>query len=77
MVPDVALANWVAVSEFAHSLGSLAAKREAVQAGRMRSDAELFPLFVDPLRPSYTGPDYLRFFNSLVGVLGLDRRFAG
>jgi hypothetical protein len=76
LIPPVSISPYVALTEFGHALEALKVKREWLQARRVRSDAELLPLFVDALRPSWNDPTYTRFYRQLVSVLGIDQRFA-
>ena len=75
-MPLSALACYVALSDFGHSLESLLEKRRWVQARRTRSDEELLPFFYFALEPSYhDDPKYVDFHWHLIQTLGLDRRF--
>lgn len=75
MLPYEAAACYAALSDFAHNLDRMQAKRIDLQARRVRSDAELIPMFQFALEPSYHEERYVGFHNWLCGVLGLDRRF--
>jgi GT2 family glycosyltransferase len=72
----VAASHYVAQSQFAHRLDSLNEKRQWIQSRRIRSDAELLPLFEDPFYNSYDDARYLDFYRWLCKVQGLDRRFS-
>lgn len=74
--PAVAASHYAAVSEFAHSLESLEEKRCWLQQRRCVSDRDLIPLFVDPFFPTYTAPEYLRFYRWLTWVRGLEGMFS-
>jgi GT2 family glycosyltransferase len=74
-LPRVAMSHYVALSDFAHHLEHLRAKREWLQSRRVRSDDELLPLFHNALDPSYNDEHYVRFHHWLSAVLGLDQRF--
>lgn len=76
IVPGVTVSHYVGVSEFAHLLGSLRKKRAWIQERRKRSDAELLPLFVNPLFAQYPDDQYVRFYRWMNRVLELDKRFA-
>ncbi|HEX6547150.1 MAG TPA: glycosyltransferase family 2 protein [Candidatus Dormibacteraeota bacterium] len=76
VVPRLALSHWVGLSEFAHALDRMGGKRRWLQDHRVRSDAEILPLMVDPLRPQWDDPRYVRFYDWLIRTLELDRRFA-
>jgi GT2 family glycosyltransferase len=74
-IPDVSLAAYIAVSEFAHALEWLNASRAAIQARRARTDAEVFALVPDPLTdPSYGEPGYVRFHAWFRRVIGVQER---
>ena len=70
------MSHFVALSDFAHHLEHLGRKREFLQAHRVRSDAELLPLFHNALDPSYNDEHYVHFHRWLCSVLGLDERFS-
>jgi hypothetical protein len=74
-VPSVALSHYVALHDFAASLEALREKRRWVQERRVRTDAELLPLFHDPLRPTWDDRSYVRFYTWLTRTLGLTERF--
>jgi GT2 family glycosyltransferase len=74
-MPSVAMSHYVAMHDFAASLKSLQDKRKWLQERRVRTDAELEPLFFDALRPTWDDPAYVRFYTWLVRTLGLDQRF--
>lgn len=74
-IPSVALSHYVAMHDFAASLKSLQEKRRWLQERRVRTDAELLPLFVDALRPTWDDPAYVRFYTWLVRTLNLEQRF--
>lgn len=76
LVPNMALSQYVGLSDFAHNLERMLEKRREIQATRLVSDADLIPLMVDPTWPNYQEPSYLRFHEWLVKVLGLEERFA-
>jgi GT2 family glycosyltransferase len=75
-LPRLTVSHYVALSDFAHHLEHLRAKREWLQSRRVRSDAELLPLFHNALDASYNDEHYVRFHRWLCTVLGLDQRFS-
>ena len=75
LVPYVTMSHYVGLSEFAHSLEALQRKRRLVQQRRVRSDAELLPLFYFALEPSYHQGRYIEFHRWLCRVLDLEDRF--
>jgi glycosyltransferase involved in cell wall biosynthesis len=56
-------------------LESMWETRRDLQAKRVRTDAELFPLFRKAIEPAYPLPRYLRAHADLVKVFDLDRYF--
>jgi GT2 family glycosyltransferase/glycosyltransferase involved in cell wall biosynthesis len=71
------LANLVAAHQVIEQLPQLMAKREAVQALRQRSEAEIFRLWNIPLAmPTLPGSDYLQIQHTVVAAMGLDKRLA-
>jgi len=75
-LPNISLSHYVAMHEFALHLPAVMAQRRWLQANRVRTDAELMPLFVEPFRPTWDDPDYARFHTWLSETLGLKARFA-
>ncbi len=75
-MPAISIAHYVALSDFAHQLPALKVKRQWLQERRVRSDAELLPLFLFALEPSYHDHEYMKAHRRLLQVLGLDKRFA-
>jgi hypothetical protein len=75
-MPGVTASHYVALSEFAHRLDSLNEKRAWIQSRRLRSDAEIVPLFQEPFYPGYNDERYIWFMAWLCRVQGLDRRFS-
>jgi len=71
----LALSHYVALSEFTNSLDELTAKRAAIQATRVRDDAEVLALAGDMLYPNFNDPSYLEFYEFLNQTEGLDVRF--
>jgi GT2 family glycosyltransferase len=74
-LPMVAVSHYVALSDFAHQLEKTRAKREWLQSRRVRTDAEILPLFHNALDASYNDEQYVQFHRWLCSVLDLDRRF--
>lgn len=74
-LPLVSVSHYAALSEFSHSLNGLQEKRQWLQSRRVRSDAELLPLFHNALDPSYNDLRYIEFHRWLCHVLQLDQRF--
>jgi GT2 family glycosyltransferase len=72
---NIAVSHYIAMHQFASSLGVMAEKRRCLQSRRVRSDQELMPLLSQPLRPTWDDPAYLRFYDWLTGVGGLADRF--
>jgi GT2 family glycosyltransferase len=75
-IAPITMSHYIALSEFAHSLEILQAKRQAVQSRRKRSDDELLPLFYFALEPSFHQARYVEFHRWLCRVLRLEDRFA-
>jgi GT2 family glycosyltransferase len=73
--PNIAASHFEAVSQFAHALDRLNAKRCWLQERRQVADRELVPLFEDPLFANYTDERYLDFYRWITRVQGLDRLF--
>ncbi|MEO6798013.1 MAG: glycosyltransferase family 2 protein [Candidatus Dormibacter sp.] len=74
-MPRAAVSHYVGLSQFAHNLEALAQKRSWLQQRRVRTDAEILPLFHVALEPSYGDPRYIDFHHWLIRTLELDRRF--
>ena len=70
------LASVLAVDAFAGAFPGLARDREALQAVRRRSDAELLPLFRQALEPAFPLPRYLEAHDALVEAFGVVDAFA-
>lgn len=75
LIPEVSVAHYVGLSEFAHRLDSLTEKRRWLQQRRVRSDAEILPLFHFALQPAFSDPEYIAFHHWLCQTLGLEERF--
>ncbi|MGW5052872.1 glycosyltransferase [Actinokineospora sp. NPDC004072] len=76
-IHPTALAGVVAIDQFVEMLPSLTASREAEQAARVRSDADLVPLMRKALEPAYPLPRYLAAHDILVEAFGLEAAFGG
>ncbi|TME18423.1 MAG: glycosyltransferase family 2 protein [Chloroflexi bacterium] len=75
-LPPVAVAHFAAISDFANSLEQLNEKRGWLQGRRVRSDAELLPLFLFALEPAYHDQEYVSTHRRVIRALGVERRFA-
>jgi GT2 family glycosyltransferase len=75
-LPHISLSHYVAMHEFALNLPMVMEKRGRLQASRVRSDAELMPLFVEPFRPTWDDPEYVHFHRWLTETIGLRAHFA-
>ena len=64
-----------AVDSFVEHLPGLAEDRRRVQALRRRGDAELLPLFRDPLEPLLGGKRFLDGYQAVVAAFGVDEVF--
>ncbi|HEV3402094.1 MAG TPA: glycosyltransferase family 2 protein, partial [Acidimicrobiales bacterium] len=69
------LAPAYAVDDFVDHLPGLAADRRRIQGSRRRGDAELLPLFRDPLEPAFGDETFLSGHRSLVAAFGIDEAF--
>lgn len=74
-VPRTTLAGVLAIDQFVELLPSLAESRAAEQAARVRTDADLLPLFRKALEPAYPLPRYLAAHDILVETFGIDALF--
>jgi GT2 family glycosyltransferase len=72
-VAPQSIAHLIALEDFANALPALAEKRREIQCRRRRSDAELLPLFVDPLYLHEFGHDYHRIAHTLMAEFQIDR----
>ncbi|ONI83720.1 glycosyl transferase [Saccharothrix sp. ALI-22-I] len=70
-----ALAGFLAIDQFVEMLPSLAESRQAEQAARRLSDADLLPLMRKAMEPAYPLPRYLAAHDVLVDVFGLEEVF--
>ncbi|HEX2043017.1 MAG TPA: glycosyltransferase [Acidimicrobiales bacterium] len=71
------LATAYAVDAFVDHLPGLAEDRRRIQATRRRGDAELLPLFRDPLEPAFADERFLSGYRAVVAALGIDEVFGG
>lgn len=74
-IPRTTLAGVLAIDQFVELLPSLASTRQAEQAARVRSDADLIPLMRRAMEPAYPLPRYLAAHDVLVDVLGIEEAF--
>ena len=74
-IPRTTLAGLLAIDQFVELLPSLATSRQAEQAARVRSDADLVPLMRRAMEPAYPLPRYLAAHDVLVDVFGLEEAF--
>ncbi|PXY32389.1 glycosyltransferase [Prauserella muralis] len=74
-VPRSTLAGVLAVDQFVELLPSLAQARQAEQAARVRTDADLLPLLRNALEPAYPLPRYLAAHDILVAAFGIEQAF--
>ena len=65
MIPKVALSKMIAMSDVIDNFSELWAKRQALQARRVRSDKDIFPLFKRIMDVSHLSSDYA-FFQELM-----------
>jgi GT2 family glycosyltransferase/glycosyltransferase involved in cell wall biosynthesis len=76
-VSKTVLASTYAVDAFVRSLGSLHRSREEIQGGRVRSDAEIVPMFERPLVPNIDHPGFVGDFETVSRVFSVDEPFRG
>jgi GT2 family glycosyltransferase len=74
-IPRTTLAGVLAIDQFVELLGELAPARAVEQAARVRTDADLLPLFRKAIEPAYPLPRYLAAHETLVEVFGIDEAF--
>jgi GT2 family glycosyltransferase len=65
------IATLLALEDFSRSLPRLNEQRRTIQARRRRSDEELFPLFVEPLKIHSLGEEYATLAGELYEEFGL------
>ncbi len=71
----VRLTGPYAVEAFRAELPSLEASRAEIQGARVNTDAEVFPLFRQPMNPLVALPEYLADHDALTEVLGINDHF--
>jgi len=70
------VAHLIALEDFCRQLPQLAEKRAVVQRKRRRSDADLIPLFGEPLRLHELGTPYEETARALIRDFGIDELFS-
>jgi GT2 family glycosyltransferase/uncharacterized protein YbaR (Trm112 family)/SAM-dependent methyltransferase len=75
-IPASAQAYWAALADFARRLPELEKKRSRIQRDRVRSDRELFPLFVDPLHFHPYSPAYADLVRRVRNRFGIEALFS-
>ncbi len=76
-LPPLVLARLLAGREVRASWDRLLEKRAELQQRRRRSDAEIFPLFQQPLQSNFGDPRFIQAMNHVVARFGLRALFAG
>ncbi len=71
----LALTGAFALDFFREQLPGLITARQEIQASRQRSDADLLPLFREPIEPAYALPHYLACHEALVEIFQIDKAF--
>jgi GT2 family glycosyltransferase/glycosyltransferase involved in cell wall biosynthesis len=75
-VPKVTMAGILAIADATSDVEGLWAERRRLQEQRVRSDAELAPLFRQAIEPAFPLPRYLKAHGELVQALGIGDLFA-
>lgn len=75
VTPRVALSPLMALDDVAEALPKIWAQREEIQRRRVRSDAEILPLFRAPLHPHPPDPAYLELQQRLAQLFRVDELF--
>ena len=75
IVPRASMSPLVALDDIADMMPAIWAQREAIQAQRRRSDAEILPLFGNPFQPHPPDPAYLALQQRLVEIFHIDGLF--
>ena len=75
LVPRVALSPLMALDDVAEALPQIWARREEIQRRRVRSDAEILPLFRAPFHPHPPDPAYLELQQRLAHLFQIDALF--
>jgi GT2 family glycosyltransferase/glycosyltransferase involved in cell wall biosynthesis len=65
------LAGTYAVHDFVEKLPELDAARRRIQSSRRRGDAELLPLFRDPLEPAFADAGFLAAYRGVMEAFGI------
>lgn len=74
-VPKLSLTGAYALDYLVEQLPTLVESRRHIQATRVRGDADLLPLFREPIEPAYPLPEYLACHEALVEIFGLAEAF--
>ena len=69
------LAGAYAVHDFVERLPELHADRRRIQSARRRGDAELLPLFRDPLEPAFADAGFLAAYRGVMEAFGIEEAF--
>ncbi len=75
--PKLSLTGAYAIDYLREQLPTLIESRREIQQSRVRTDADLLPLFRQPIEPAYPLPRYLACHEALVQIFGIDRAFHG
>ncbi len=75
-VGPAALAHLSAIDAFTEALPALRAQRAAIQAGRLRTDAEITRLFRLPLQPNLGEAEFADAFRPVAEAFGVDEVFS-
>ncbi|WP_440708518.1 glycosyltransferase [Herbiconiux sp. YIM B11900] len=71
-VSKESLAGLFALDQFVEELESLSVSRDTIQAGRRRTDGELFRLFGNMIHPLLGGSSYLSGFRAVVDAFSIE-----
>lgn len=74
-VSRAGLADLLAISQLTDRIKELSAKRSEIQTGRRRTDAEILPLFRDPLWPAEAAEEYPGIQQELLEFFELEEVF--
>jgi hypothetical protein len=72
---QLSLTGAYALDYLVEQLPTLVESRRHIQATRVRGDADLLPLFREPIEPAYPLPEYLACHEALVEIFGLAEAF--
>jgi len=75
VIPRVALSPLMALDDLAEALPDVWRRREEIQRRRVRSDAEILPLFGDPFHPHPPDPLYFDLQQRLVSLFHINDFF--